>query len=214
MKATHSLNRTGRSGLTLLIPLGMGALIGLAAVQSGWAAGAHGERAPDTLHIHSSASFDLTDPRSVFGYAAFVVVGEVEERLSQVDDSTRFAVRPIQQLKGSVPDRIIVEQVGFDRQGIRYELEDQPMIEVGDTYLLALTTPSDLNSDVLTVVAGTVSGQRIAAENSEMIAAFQEAVSASIWPENLLDDAEILQEGHDANWTAEHVDAGYDVQSD
>lgn len=189
--------------IALALALLAGVLTGWAWMGSGWLGG------QDTVHIRSSWGFDLADERSVFGYAPFIMIAQVEKRLGVSNESTLFSVLPISQVKGAVPDRVTIAQTGFEQDGVVYELEEQPLLRPGGTYLLALTAPSNNSDLVLTLVGGTVSGREVDPSDAELMTKLERWASQAVWPDALLDSAAPLQTRRSAEWTAQHAREGF-----
>ncbi len=141
---------------------------------------------PDRAPTRASYAYDVTDPAQVFGDAAFVIVGRVEEELGRVeDDSTAFRVLVLRELKGSVPHEIEVMQDGFRRGRRTWELADFPLFEVGRTYVMALTIPApDWNQERLVVLVGPLDrpSTEVSGPDDPAVAAYLKAVDNARYP--------------------------------
>jgi len=193
------VNRVATIPIAALI---VGALISVVMVQ-GPQAGAR-----NVIDIQPSFGFDLNHPESVFGYAHFVLTGEVTENQGKVDDTTRFTIRPIDEVKGEVPAAITVEQIGFvDGENI-YQLKDQPLLRVGETYVLALTAPyDDPNSEVLTILGGPAAAHPIDPNDEMADRGLRTAVENRRWPANLSRQGLGHQAKRGGEWANHH--SGY-----
>ncbi|HEV2757215.1 MAG TPA: hypothetical protein VG318_15725 [Actinomycetota bacterium] len=182
-----------------LVALGVGAALSLGMMQLGW----FGE--PRIVEIHTSYGFDLTDAESVFGYAHFVATAEVTEELGKVGDSTHFKVSPVEEMKGELPDSVTVAQIGFELDGDVYQMEDQPLLEVGETYVLALTAPyEDAASEVLTVLGGPVSAAAVDVADEAALEGLRTAAEHRKWPSDLPRQALGEQARRGAEWASQH----------
>ncbi len=142
-----------------------------------------GERASGRVVTGDAGyAFDAADEELVTGYAHFVFAGQVRKQRGVVDGATVFEVAPITQLKGTVPERVLVSQE-FTAGLTTNEDEHQPLLQVNGTYLFALTVPGDdLQSDVLTLLAGPVSGQPVDPADEATMSRLERAVTAEQWP--------------------------------
>ena len=162
-----------------------------------------------SIEIHTSWGFDLGDTETVMGYAHFGVVGKVLAVTKVTKETTTFAVRVLEPLKGTAPSTIQVEQIGARDGSVSYEMLEQPLLEVGRTYALALTAPADANSAVLTLLAGPVSGQEVIAESDES-ASLRAAAEAGRWPADLAAGGQAAHRERGREWAAEH--RGYSAE--
>lgn len=165
------------------------------------------------LHIETSGAFDIGDPQNVFGYAPFVVVGEVKSNLGYEKDTTTFSFSVQENLKGLVPSEIVVEQIGIDDGTTIYEMREQPLMTVGETYVLALTAPGGrIESRRLTVMAGSVSGQPVSIDDSQTMRQLRTAAQSRVWPESLIIEGESAHRDYQADWARRHSIEGYAVE--
>jgi len=165
---------------------------------------------PAVTTIGTSWGFDLANPAEVAGYAHIVVVGQVARLVESSSETLRtiYAVTPTQHLKGSTPSEILVSQLGVADEASRMEMEEQPLLQVGDTYVMGLIAPSDPGSEVLSLIEGPVSGQP-ATELS--IATVVEGIARSIWPSALKSSGELNHIAAGVSWAVLH--AGFTVDS-
>lgn len=99
--------------------------------------------ARDHITIHAIYDYDVSDPALVFGDASFVVVATVEEELGPVEDEmTAFRIVVRETLKGQLPRKVEITQDGFRRDETTWSLAEFPLMEVGRTYVIALTIPA------------------------------------------------------------------------
>ncbi|MDQ3716732.1 MAG: hypothetical protein M3381_12075 [Actinomycetota bacterium] len=129
-----------------------GALIGLtAAVTLGLILSNPG--AGTTYTIQSGYAFDATNPYYIAGYADDVVIATVVDvvETQEGQSQTLYAVQVEQSLKGEARGQVVVGQSGYADGSDRHILDDQPMLQEGHTYLLAITIE---NSQEHTVLAG------------------------------------------------------------
>jgi len=96
---------------------------------------------------------DVTKPNYVAGYADDVVIATVVDvvETQEGQQQTFYAVQVEQSLKGEARGQVVVGQLGYLDGSDRHILDDQPMLQEGHTYLLAITSE---NSDQHTVIAG------------------------------------------------------------
>ncbi|MDP9405442.1 MAG: hypothetical protein M3O86_02415 [Actinomycetota bacterium] len=126
-------------------------------------------------------AFDVADEERVTGYAHFVFAGQVRAQRGVV--ATVFEVAPVTQLKGTVPERVLVSQEAFTTGTTAEGHAGQRRLQVNGTYLFALTVPGDdLQSDVLTLLAGPVSGQPVDPADEATMSRLERAVTAEQWP--------------------------------
>jgi hypothetical protein len=120
----------------------------IAAVALVAAGGVIAVQGDDVRSVDALPAYDLSDRRDLAGFADDVWFGEVVERLPQEDLSvsgpgavpvTRFRVRVAETLKGSLSGEVIVAQDGGadPESGDVVLVDDNPLLEVGSTYLLA-----------------------------------------------------------------------------
>lgn len=188
-----------RQGWLRIVPIGVAFAVGLA----GSAALFGGVWAPKSsmVPIHASWGFDLANETEVASYAQMVLVGMVTEDLGVVEDQTVFEVAVVTWLKGKTPERIRVSQTGFVDSRLIYELEDQPLMKVGGQYLLLLNAPPDVNSDVLTVMAGPLSAQP---PGDDLIARLEVGLMNATWPAALRKDYEAVYRASAQDWAQAH----------
>ncbi len=139
-----------------------------------------------TVPIASSYVFDVGDKRLVAGYARHVFVGRVSEVVGVNEDasSTQYSVEVLETLKGRPQSRAIVSQLGYVSGNERHETHDQPLLEVGATYVLATTGPSD---GVQTVIGGPVASARITSADARRstVDDYRRAVREQRYPEGV-----------------------------
>ncbi|WP_420878986.1 hypothetical protein [Rhodococcus sp. (in: high G+C Gram-positive bacteria)] len=108
---------------------------------------------------HSEASWviDIHDQRQVAGFADAVFVGKVLEQVGSAADrsaipETQFRVSVTEALKGELAEEVTVNQQGGTdpKTGEVLLLDDDPLVEVGKTYLFATRYNADL--DFYTVI--------------------------------------------------------------
>jgi hypothetical protein len=108
-------------------------------------------------------------------------------------------------MKGAVPAEITVEQIGFADAEDVYQMEDQALLNVGDTYTLALTAPyNDLTSDVLTVLGGPVAAQQIETSNDSSMGGVRTATKNRRWPTDLTRQGLSNQARRGTEWASHH----------
>lgn len=136
-----------------------------------------------TTHvIDSSYIFDVTNPQFVAGYADDVFFATVEEALETQADRQRtlYTVRVQESFKGDLVGRVVVRQLGYVSRGDRYALDDQPMLQEGQSYLLA-TTRAD--SGQHTVIGGPESAVLVTRSSTERVKSkWTVAVAAQQFP--------------------------------
>ena len=144
------------------------------------------EGPPRTVPIASSYVFDVGDKRLVAGYAQHVFVGRVTEvvGVNESASSTQYAVEVLETLKGKPASRATVSQLGYVSGNERHETHDQPLLEVGATYVLATTGPSD---GVQTLIGGPVASARITSAETRKatVAEYRRAVREQRYPEGV-----------------------------
>lgn len=143
--------------------------------------------ANDVRSVDALPAYNLSDRRDLAGFADDVWFGEVLERLSQEDLSetgpgavpvTRFRVRVAETLKGSLSGEVIVAQDGGTDpvSGDSLLVDENPLLEVGSTYLLATAYWQDgaAHSIVAEGLANLPAGR--ADERRALRASFKEAI--------------------------------------
>lgn len=142
---------------------------------------------PTSTPIHASYGYDVSDPEQLFGDASFVIVATVEKDLGRVHgELTAFRVSVVDELKGEVPDVIEVTQDGFRRGRRTWEFESWPLLQVGRTYVLALTIPAEQwNQQRLHVLIGPLDEHRSEVTGSEdpVVASYRNAVANARYPD-------------------------------
>lgn len=105
--------------------------------------------------IEASHIFDVENARLVAGFADAVLVGTVTAIAGTEPDlaRTQYAFTVQQRYAGEAQPSITVEQIGYrdEEDGVTYQDESQPILEVGQRYVLAVTRGDD---GVFTVVGG------------------------------------------------------------
>jgi hypothetical protein len=139
----------------------------------------------NTIHLPFEQTIEvrlvdgLEDDRVLAGVAHVVFVGKVTKKISQTMGETgpltQFDVQVIQNIKGELSESIVINQEGGYRNGILSIVENQPLLQIGTTYILAarsdgkgnylaipypraqiiLTTDTTLSSAELTTLAAT-----------------------------------------------------------
>lgn len=145
----------------------------------------YSENTGTTHLIESSYAFDVTDVQLVAGYADAVFIATVEEVREVQSDRQRtlYDVRVHQILKGTLPDRITVRQLGYSAGGDRYVVEDQPQLGVGQSYLLA-TTKAD--SAQYTVIGGPEAAVAVSETSApSLLARWTSAVANQEYPQGV-----------------------------
>lgn len=121
------------------------------AVAGGCGLGARDETSR-TSEIETSFAFDVTNLRYLMGYADNVFVGEVQSVVGKQDAHTQYEVQVQDSLKGQLEGDVVVSQLGTATDGETQVTEDQPLLRVGQTYLLV--TSWDANNNWQTLIAG------------------------------------------------------------
>jgi hypothetical protein len=142
-------------------------------------AGGEQDAAPEVASGHSrviesSYAFDVSNKRYVAGYADAVVIGRVAGRASQSEPYTTYDIDVIRALKGSPPPALTARQLGYvDDDGVAHETEDQPLLDDGRVYVLALTG----DAGGYTIVGGPAAAARAdGGEGSPLVREYQQAV--------------------------------------
>lgn len=96
---------------------------------------------PQTFTIEASYAFDVTDPEQLAGFADYVFIGRVVGKAGAVEvDERVFTDFQVDvdgpQLKGRLPNDVVVRQIGGTVGEDTWVLEDQPLLVPGRSYLL------------------------------------------------------------------------------
>lgn len=149
-KPMTRLQKVLRVILTTLALLGLVGVVGFYLVGLG------------DIEMHATFAYDVSDPTLVFGDAPFVAVVTVVEDLGTVSDE-RTAYRAVvnTEMKGMLPEEIELTQDGFRRGKTTWSFPDFPLMDVGRTYVVALTIPApQWNQERLQVLV-LITGDRI-----------------------------------------------------
>ena len=169
------IKKAAVAAILLVILIAVGAVY---AAVSGSASGS------DRHVIPSSYIFDVSDPRLVAGYADNVFVGRVERRVDVESDAQRtlYAVKVLERLKGTVSGEVTVSQLGYVDGEDVYVLEDQPLLVVGRTYLVATTDGQPDGNQ--TLIGGPAASIRITsdAQRRDVVASYRQAVKEQRFP--------------------------------
>jgi hypothetical protein len=105
--------------------------------------------------IHTSYSFDVHDKSKVVKFSEEVFIGRVLRKTSvdEKESSTIWTVAVVDSVKGKATSgEVQVRQLGYvDGDGRLHQTEDQPVLEPGQDYLLAVNS---LPSGGYVLVAG------------------------------------------------------------
>lgn len=148
-------------------------------------------RAGETHSVHSSYAFDVTDETKVAGFADYVVVATVD-RVAEVQERdgaafTVFDVTVDMTLKGRPVEALRVVQLGGTLGKDTWQVEGEPLLRPGTTYVLAAKTEKGRGTHQL--VGGVdfpiVDRSAALAGRSDPVADWQNSVARQRWPENL-----------------------------
>lgn len=121
---------------------------------------ASGEDPAAPLTVHSDNAVDTSDDRRLVGLADNVFVGRVLAREGQTDElampETQFRVEVVTTIKGSLAGTVTVNQFGGTADGRTVLLEDDELLEPGQTYLLATRTRADRGWETVVAQHGKV----------------------------------------------------------
>lgn len=129
----------------------------------------------------SSWAFDLSDPAQVAGYTDYVVIGTVIDMLDTSAERSTFLVRVDDSLDAKLTGDIKVSQSAGRVGSAIFEDSDQPLLKVGDKYILALSVEAP-DSDTLGLLSGPLSGQPVADRSAAPAAALIAAGNGSFPP--------------------------------
>lgn len=126
---------------TLLLAVVLG--VGAAAAHNAWNHRKEGRS--DISRMHVSYAFDATDDRELAGFADNIFTGRV---VAQAGTHTRggnpapwtlYNVEVLENLKGTLPDRVLVNQEGgySIEEGLTVLVEGDQLLRPGETYLFA-----------------------------------------------------------------------------
>ncbi|MEW1587134.1 hypothetical protein AB0283_17060 [Micromonospora vinacea] len=173
----------------LVRPLVAGAAA-LAVASGGWLA-YDSLRAGETHSVHSSYAFDVSDETKVAGFADYVVVGTVD-RIADVQERdgtpyTVFDVTVDQTLKGQPVKTLLVVQLGGTLGKDTWQVDGEPLLRTGATYVLAAKTEQGLGTHQLVGGADFPVIDRAAARSggSDPVTQWQDSVARQRWPEEL-----------------------------
>ncbi|MFI6043309.1 hypothetical protein ACIA8C_16865 [Nocardia sp. NPDC051321] len=97
--------------------------------------------APKVVQVTSDAAFDPGDPKAVAGWADAIFVGTVEKYLhteapASGTPETQFQVSVVTELKGDLPTKVVVNQIGgIARNHDLIVVDGMPLISAGKSYL-------------------------------------------------------------------------------
>lgn len=124
---------------------------------------------PETQTISGSYAFDVNNPELLAGYSdALAVVTVLDEgTATKVDEAvyTDFTVQLEQALKGELPAKLTVRQTGGKDGEDTFVLEDQPLLNQGQSYVVALS--QEPGRSQFTLVAGPLSAKPLPSETAK-----------------------------------------------
>lgn len=127
--------------------------------------------------IDQGTTYDADDLRTVMANTDTVFVGKVLTVTDRDEDAawTSYAVDVVETIAGQPPARAQIRQHGYvDRQGTVHIVEDQALIEVGQTYVFA--TNEEASLDVYTVAPGPWASRPTEPEGqSKLVKQYQDA---------------------------------------
>ncbi len=138
-----------------------------------------------TYTIETSYMFDPTNLSYLAGYADAIVLGTVDEVVETLRGQSRtlYSFQVQQSLKDGVSGRIVVNQLGYVDGGDRHVPGDQPLLQPGHTYLLAITSAG---SNQYTVIAGPESVVDLnSVDRAALVRRWTEAVTTQQYPPGL-----------------------------
>lgn len=173
----------------LVRPLVAGAAA-VAVASGGWLA--YDSLRPGETHwVHSSYAFDVKDETKVAGFADYVVVATVD-RVAEVQERdgtpyTVFDVTVDKILKGEPVKTLRVVQLGGTLGKDTWQVEGEPLLRPGTTYVLAAKTEQGRGTHQLVGGADFPVVDRAAARagGSDAVAQWQDSVAHQRWPEEL-----------------------------
>ncbi|MFS0862201.1 hypothetical protein [Fredinandcohnia sp. 179-A 10B2 NHS] len=133
--------------------------------------------------MEANTVIDITNPREVVGFADNVFLGKV---IKQVDTKslsgypeTQFEVEVLDNIKGELEGTVKVNQQGGYDGDYLFLMEDDKLIEAGQTYLFATRYLKDENWHTLIPVGGDIpfTGDE---EKNEIIETYQQAFKEEI----------------------------------
>lgn len=173
----------------LVRPLVAGAAA-VAVASAGWFA-YDSLRAGETHSVHSSYAFDVKDETAVAGFADYVVVATVD-RVAEVQerDNTPYTVFDVtvdRILKGEPVETLRLVQLGGTLGKDTWQVEGEPLLRPGTTYVLAAKTEPGRGTHQLVGGADFPVVDRAAARagESEPVAEWEESVTHQRWPEEI-----------------------------
>lgn len=136
--------------------------------------------------IHGSYIFDVSNKRYMAGYSDAILVGEVETIEEVVPPFTRYRVSVVETLKGELPASVVVKQHGFASGNDLEVLEDQPLLQVGQTYVLMTNPALDGETSDLTLLAAPLATIHTTDSNrDEIVRDIRDAIRNQEYPPGL-----------------------------
>ncbi|MFI7523794.1 hypothetical protein [Micromonospora globbae] len=173
----------------LVRPLVAGAAA-VAVASGGWLA-YDSLRPGETHSVHASYAFDVTDATKVAGFADYVVVATVDRVVEvQERDGTPYTVFDVsvdKTLKGQPVKTLRLVQLGGTLGKDTWQVEGEPLLRPGTTYVLAAKTEQGRGTHQLVGGADFPVVDRAAARagGSDAVAQWQDSVAHQRWPEEL-----------------------------
>ena len=185
-----------RAATSKMLAVVLTGLVGLAALGAITAA-RQGEGTPvagNAVILHPSYPYDYSDDRVLVGAAQFVFLGEVIEQVGTKGvptsdpeteiPQTQFRVKVITEVKGDLPDEIVVSQSsGVEKStGILVLIDGDPVLQSSETILFAVNEDKELGW--YTIMAGPFGTTRAndAHDAASLVARFEQAALQQFVP--------------------------------
>lgn len=150
------------------------------------------EAPPQTSIIESGGTFDVTNLPYLAGYADNIFVANVQAIEGVEDDHTQYRVAVEETVKGDLEGEVVVSQLGYMTGNETHVIEDQPLLVVGDSYLLvtrAYTSGDDgqgFINDWQGLIVGSTSAVSVEGQNRNgVIERYRGATARQVYPPGL-----------------------------
>jgi hypothetical protein len=148
------------------------------------------EEPPHTTIIETSGTFDTSNLAHLAGYADNIFVGTVQTIEGVDDGHTQYRVAVEETVKGDLSGDVVVSQLGYVTDNETHMTEDQPLLVVGDSYLL-VTNPDTVGRDWQSLVTGATSAVTVEDDNRKgVIERYRGATARQVYPPGLPPKAE------------------------
>ncbi|MDQ3766264.1 MAG: hypothetical protein M3346_02855 [Actinomycetota bacterium] len=160
--------------------------IGVALAVAALAPLAYDAAVADRNTIHPSYAFDVSNKRYMAGYSDAIFVGGVQAIEEVAPPYTRYRVTVEEVLKGELDESTVVRQHGYVSGNDVEVLDEQPLLEVGESYvLMANPALEGETSDLMLIGAPLAAVQTTDSNRGEIVRDIREAIRNQEYPPGL-----------------------------